>query len=170
MVREMRVPGGAGVHRVNWDLRHGVASDPMETWERQGSPELPRTIERRGPFVSAGTYGVTLVAGGEERTRQIRVGLDPAMAELITLTQQRDRETFLLGLLAALQRIEEAQESTPDEENDGLAELRQQAQSLYVALNGEAVRPGSLYPPTLGHRDLKRRIERRLDEILPQSP
>ena len=92
------------------------------------------------------------------------------MAELITLTQQRDREAFLLDLLAALQRMEEAREGAPGEENEDLAELQQQTQSLYVALNGEAVRPGSLYPPTVGHRDLKRRIERRLDEILPQSP
>ena len=167
VVREMRVPGEAGVHRVNWDLRHGLPSDPMETWERQGSAELPRTIERRGPFVSSGTYVVTIAAGGEERARRVRVGLDPAMADLITLTQQRDREAFLLDMLAALQRIEETQEGAPGEENEGLAELRQQAQSLYVALNGEAVRPGSLYPPTEGHRALKRRLERRLDEILP---
>ncbi len=167
VVREMGVPGEAGVHRVNWDLRHGLPSDPMETWERQGSAELPRTIERRGPFVSSGTYAVTIAAGGEERTRRVRVGLDPAMADLITLTQQRDREAFLLETLAALQRIEEAQEGAPGEENEDLAELGQQAQSLYVALNGEAVRPGSLYPATEGHRALKRRIERRLDEILP---
>ena len=168
-VRELRVPGEAGVHRVNWDLRHGLPSDPMESWERQGSGELPRTIERRGPFVSSGTYAVTIAAGGEERTRQVRVELDPAMAELITLTQQRDRQAFLLGMLAVLQRIEEAQQGAPGEENEELAGLRQQAQGLYVALNGEAVRPGSLYPPTEGHRALKRRIEARLDEILPPS-
>ena len=169
VVRELRVPGEAGVHRINWDLRHGVQSDPMEIWERQGSPELPRTIERRGPFVSAGTYAVTIAAGGEERTRRLGVELDPMMADLITPTQQRGRETFLLGLLSTLNRIEEAREGAPGQANQELAGLLQQAQSLYVALNGEAVRPGSLYPPTEGHRDLKRRLEERLDEILPQG-
>ena len=141
----------------------------METWERQGTGELPRTIERRGPFVSAGTYMVAIAVGDEERISQVRVGLDPAMDELITLTQQRDREAFLLDLLAALRRLEEAREGASGEENEELAELLQQAQSLYVALNGEAVRPGSLYPPTEGHRALKRRLEGRLDEILPPS-
>ncbi|MDX1746071.1 MAG: hypothetical protein R3324_09055, partial [Halobacteriales archaeon] len=59
VVREMRVPDGEGVHRINWDLRHGLSSNRTERWEPWDHPQLPRPTDFRGPFVSPGTYTVT---------------------------------------------------------------------------------------------------------------
>ena len=169
VVREMRVPGEAGVHRVNWNLRHALPTDSMEVWEPQGTDELPRSRTRQGPLVAPGIYQVTLQAGGQERSRPVQVSLDPTMADRITSTQLQIREAFLVDMLAILQRIEEARERAPDEGTKrDLDGLRRQAETIYDGLNGEVGAPsGSLYPPTEEHRARKRWLEQRLGQIVP---
>ena len=170
VVRTLAVPGGPGLHRVNWDLRHGTGSDTLEVWEPQGTDELPRSVERQGPFVVPGPYRVTVRAGGEERSRSLRVELDPAMAERVTATQLRDREAYLLDLLSLAGRLDGAGQGETADEGDGeRARLRQELLDLYDDLNGQAVQPGSLHPPTDEQRARKRALASRARELLGGS-
>jgi hypothetical protein len=87
-----------------------------------------------------------------------------------------EREAYFLELLALERRIDEAR---PDlqcrggadraETDRGLCEIQSEARRLMEALGGEAVRPGSLFPPTLEHIRRKTAIEDRLDGILPST-
>ncbi|MGD8321966.1 MAG: glycosyl hydrolase, partial [Gemmatimonadota bacterium] len=72
VVREMTVPAAPGMHRVTWDLRHALPGRP-DVWERHADTELARPIGQRGPFVSPGTYTVTLAARGTETSRTVEV-------------------------------------------------------------------------------------------------
>jgi photosystem II stability/assembly factor-like uncharacterized protein len=149
VVREMIVPGSAGVHRVNWDMRHGLPDADLE-WERWEHPELPRPTGNRGPFVSPGLYTVTLSAGGAESSTRVEVRGDPEMP--ITIDQYREREAFLLEVIALGQQVDARMQGASGDE---AAEWRRMAGALrgaYQALNGGGVRPGSLYPPTDTHR------------------
>jgi photosystem II stability/assembly factor-like uncharacterized protein len=168
LVREMTVPGGAGTHRVNWDLRHGM-SGVDDRWERWDNPELPRSIGTRGPWVSPGDYLVTVEAGGARGSTQIEVRGDPAMP--ITQAMYVSRERFMLDALALTDEIERAMRANgmnagggrggrggrgagvPNTPEQKLQTARGMVQRVFQALNGGQVRPGTLYPPTQSQRE-----------------
>ncbi len=139
LVRTLSVPSSAGVHRVNWDLRHPMGASPEEAfeWSPPGG-SLPRSVEARGPFVSPGEYTVTLRAGSGESTRSLTVEGDPLLA--LTDEDYARREAFLLE---ALSLAREAQERVP---SDG--DARRALLQLYGAVSGSGVRQGTLRPPT----------------------
>ncbi len=169
-VRELVVPSEAGVHRVNWDLRHS-RSDGPQVWVRHDDFELARPVGTKGPWVSPGAYSVTLEARGTTSTQMVEVRGDPLLSN--TQAMYEEREAFLLELIALERRIEETR---PDLQcgfgtdrlgTDGdLCRIRSQARQLLEALGGEAVQPGSLHPPTPEHIRRKTAIEDRLDGIL----
>ncbi len=175
LVRTMEVPGAQGLHRVNWDLRHGLAGeDPA--WAPQDTGVLPRPTERRGPLVSPGTYTVTLESRGIRMARTVEVRSDPDSPA--TLAQQREREAFLLTLLSLEREIEESTSritSLRESGQRGAQELRDVEQELrrhlavangiYDSLNGSGVRQGTLYPPTETHRQRVAEIETGLAQV-----
>jgi len=178
LVREMRVPGGEGVHRVNWDLRHGWPRDTTEVWSPQGTDRLPRSVEQRGPFVTPGAYTVSVEVGRSTAEKEVEVRLDPAMADRITAIQLRDREEFLLEVLAMGRRAEslrrrlESSDREPGDLAEGVNRLQSRLDRLYEGLNGSGVQQGSLFPPTSAHRAQRRRVadelaslEARVEEI-----
>ncbi len=152
-VRTFAAPGEAGVHRVAWDLRHGL---PGQTgaWTAHDPAEVPRTLERRGPFVSPGLYTVELAAGGETHRRTLLVRGDPDLP--LTAPDYRDREAFLLEALALSASLEGA----GGEAGGLLRRLRQ----LHAAVEGGGVRQGTLHPPTKTQQDEMERIRAALRE------
>ncbi|NJD19743.1 MAG: hypothetical protein FIA95_10745, partial [Gemmatimonadetes bacterium] len=77
--RRMKVPATEGVHRVNWNLRHGASAEP-DTWARWDDPDYPRPPQvRGGPMVSPGTYTVTLEARGVTSKTTVKVNGDPLL-------------------------------------------------------------------------------------------
>ncbi len=111
-VRRMEVPGEAGtIHRVVWDLRHGLPFEAPDEEESDALPVPPHPLGMRGPFVSPGTYAVTLEAGGQTASRPVEVRGDPELPTL-TVADYQARERFLLDLLGMMERIEESTERT----------------------------------------------------------
>ncbi len=102
VVRRMLVPSEPGLHRVNWNLRHGDPDSP-DTWERFDDPDYARPPRQGpGPFVSPGRYQVTLRARGIERTQAVTVRGDP----MLDLTDADYRATEAFGLrVEALNRL-----------------------------------------------------------------
>ncbi len=159
VIRQMTVPAAAGTHRVNWDLRHPLPGSD-DVWERFEHPELARPVAERGPFVSPGRYTVTLVARGVESSTTVDVRGDPDMP--ITVAEYQARERFLLDLLALRAEaaaVMQAMGVTPgggygrpagasDSPEFRIRTVSRTISSVYSSLNGSAVRPGSLYPPT----------------------
>jgi len=117
VVREMAGPTRAGVmQRVIWDLRHtppptiaggrggGGGEEgggaPAEGGGRGGADavvQLPiplHDIGVRGPYVSPGTYKVTLDVDGDTTSRTFVVRADPIAT--ITLAEHQAREAFLV--------------------------------------------------------------------------
>ena len=173
VVQQLIVPSEAGVHRVNWDLRHS-SSDRPRVWIRHDDSQLARPIGTNGPWVSPGTYSVTLEARGVTFTQTMEVRGDPLLS--ITQAMYEEREVYLLELLAVGRRIDEVRPGLRCGRNaDGplaeadLCQIQDQARQLMEALGGENVRPGSLYPPTPEHIRRKTAIEDRLDRILPST-
>jgi hypothetical protein len=153
----MSVPASEGVHRVNWDLRHPLdLSD--DAWERWDHPELPRPVGDRGPWVSPGTYTLTLEARGAGSTRAVEVRGDPELP--ITAEQYRTRERFMLGLLELEDAFSDLMEDrgmrsgrfggeAPGSDEARLREAYRTVTGIYGDLNGGGgVRSGSLHPPT----------------------
>ena len=173
LVQELIVPSEAGVHRVNWDLRHS-RSDRPRVWTRHDDSELARPIGTNGPWVSPGTYSATLEARGATFTQTVEVRGDPLLSN--TQAMYEERELYLLELLAVEGRINEARpdlrcgRNTDLSEDDAdLCQIQRQARQLVDALEGQAVRPGSLHPPTPEHIRRKTAIEDRLDRILSST-
>ena len=164
----MTVPGSAGVHRVNWDLRHPLPGSSPE-WRRHDEEGLARTIEDRGHFVSPGTFRVVLDARGTTSEQSLVVTGDPELP--VTLAQYREREQFLSEVLALSQEVERVRDELSGMSRGGgmadrLAELdralnggRAALAGIYQSMNGGGVRQGSLYPPTATHRERKERVE-----------
>jgi hypothetical protein len=145
VVREMTVPSTSGVHRVNWDLRHGLPGEDL-TWERWQHPQLPRPTDRRGPFVSPGQYLVTLETPQGSSSTTVDVRGDPEMP--VTIEQYREREAFLLHLVQLGAHIEEMSQGASGEQAAQLRRLGGMVRGVYSSINGSGVRPGTLYPPT----------------------
>jgi len=125
-------------------------------------------IGLRGPYVSPGTFKVTLDADGDTTSRTFEVRSDPALN--VTLAQHRAREAFLLEVQAAqveaenlAAKLRERRASTTGAEADRLAALerrltagrnsvRTKLGGVARAFNGTGAQQGSLFPPTNTHR------------------
>lgn len=100
VVRTLEGPATGGtIHRVNWDLRHQPPPTAGGGGDEEGGvagalPRPPRPIDDRGPFVSPGTYTVTVEADGQRATQRVVVRPDPLLP--VTAAQHRAREGFLL--------------------------------------------------------------------------
>lgn len=158
VVRELVVPGTAGTHRVNWDLRHGLGQDP-EQWHRWQDPAIARPIGERGPFVSPGRYAVSIEAGGERGESAVEIDGDPLMP--IGQAMYESRERFLLDALRLRQEIERFmaergirgrgfgdEVTLPLSPESKAREANAIVSGVYGSINGRQVRQGSLYPPT----------------------
>jgi photosystem II stability/assembly factor-like uncharacterized protein len=163
IVREMQIPSSAGTHRVNWDLRHS-APGVADTWQRFTNPQLARSIAARGPWVSPGSYTITVSARGISASNRVEVRGDPEMP--ITAAMYESRERFMLDALALTDEIETYRRENGfgeggrgrgagppiDTPAGKLAAAARSVQQVYGALNGSAVRQGTLYPPTESQR------------------
>ena len=171
VVRTLEAPASAGLHRLAWDLRH---EPPPPEGDAESQEEeavatrhlLPHPLTARGPFVAPGTYRVTLEAAGARLTKDVVVNRDPLMP-MISQRDYEEREGFLVDLLAlqrqAAEAVQRAQGSDVEERITG---LRRDIYALAAELNGNAVRPGSLYPPTTNHRDRHTALEGSLAEAV----
>ncbi|MGH7481237.1 MAG: hypothetical protein ACRELV_03720, partial [Longimicrobiales bacterium] len=173
VVRRMEVPAARGViHRVNWDLRHGLPEgegegegeeEQEESWAPFSGP--PRPMGLRGPFVSPGTYTVTVTPPtGASSSSTVEVRGDPLMP-MLDVEDYEAREAFLVGLVELMERL------TPAAQGEGTAaeaadDLLDDARRLFGALNGGGVQQGSLYPPTPPMLEAKAELERRADALL----
>ena len=173
VVQELVVPSDPGVHRVNWDLRHSNSVGP-QIWIRHDDSELARPIGTEGPWVSPGTYSVTLEARGASLTQTVEVRGDPLLS--LTQAMYEEREVYLLELIAIGRRIDAARPDLGCGRNTGgsdddaaLCQIQSQTRQLMEALGGRQVRPGSLHPPTPEHTRRKVAIEDRLDRILSSA-
>ncbi len=173
LVRELIVPSDPGTHRVNWDLRHSTSQEP-QLWVRHDDSQLARPIDSDGPWVSPGTYTVTLEARDATFTQTVEVRGDPLLSN--TQAMYEEREIYLLDLLDIERRISDAGTNLPcgngadlSGTDGGLCQILRQTRQLAEAFGGEEVRPGSLHPPTPEHIRRKAAIEDRLDRILPST-
>jgi hypothetical protein len=137
-------------------------------------PVLPHPVTARGPFVSPGTYTVALEAGGARVTQTVEVRGDTLLP--LTVEQHREREAFLLAVLADQRRAAEAAQRVRGVP-DSLAVLRSRVNAVRRDLdrlagefNGRGVRQGSLYPPTDTHRQRHRALQAALAEVTAALP
>ncbi len=165
VVRTLRGPGGAGaIHRVVWDLRHTPPpSPPQDTASPQAHalPRPPRPLAAPGPWVSPGTYTVTLRAGDASAVRTVEVRGDPGMPRL-TASQYRARERFLVRLLDVQRKAWDLahQPSAPA----ATRRIYRGASALASQFNGSGAVQGSLYPPTPEQRRALSQLEARLKQ------
>jgi photosystem II stability/assembly factor-like uncharacterized protein len=167
VVRRLLVPSTPGTHRVGWDLRYAAPGVEDERWTRHVDPDLARPIGARGPWVSPGTFTVTVEARGTSAANRIEVRGDPEMP--ITLAMYQSRERFMLDAIALTDEIQAFMRANdmgggggrgfgrgggpPNTPQGRLSAALRAVQGAYQDLNGGQVRPGSLYPPTLTQRD-----------------
>ncbi len=154
-VRTLNLPSEPGWHRVNWDLRHGMNPTEMDDWALHDASVVPRPLETRGPFVSPGVFALELSARGQRITRHLAVEGDPDLP--LTVEDYREREAFLLELLALARTLEDAEGEA--------ARHRRQLMQLYSAINGGGVRQGTLHPPTATQREQLDRIRTALRRL-----
>jgi photosystem II stability/assembly factor-like uncharacterized protein len=106
VIRRMKVPSEEGMHRVNWNLRHGDPSEP-DTWSRWDDPDYPRPPRAEGgPMVSPGWYTVTLEARGATSSTTVRVKGDPLLER--TDAEYRASEEFQLEVAGLEERVQAA--------------------------------------------------------------
>ena len=182
VVREIRVPGEQGLHRVNWDLRHGLAGERPDRWRRFEDDLLARSITNRGPFVSPGTYTVTLESGDATSVQSVIVRGDP-LQPLLTEADYERRERFVIDAATVMAEIQQAgqdarqaAEEASGSRTEEMAELGARARTLagqlrgaIRSMDGGEVQQGSLHPPT---RTMEEQLEQarqllaRLREVL----
>ena len=153
VVRELAVPSAPGLHRVDWDLRHALPGDDGSEWAAHDPAVVPRTLDRRGPFVSPGIYTLELSARGTTVTGNVNVAGDPDLP--LTVEDYREREAFLLEILELTSLLGEGG-------NGDAIGYRRQLTQLYSAINGGGVRQGTLHPPTTTQREQLERIRQAL--------
>ena len=156
VVRELGVPSGPGLHRVNWDLRHGPPDGEESVWAPHDPAVVPRTLAARGPFVSPGVYTLELSARETTATAHVNVAGDPDLP--LTVEDYREREAFLLEVLEMVRRIGGGG-------NREAAAYGRQLMQLYGAINGGGVRQGTLHPPTTTQRERLEEIKRALRRL-----
>jgi photosystem II stability/assembly factor-like uncharacterized protein len=168
VIREMGIPGGAGVHRVNWDLRHSTGSE-SETWAAWDNAELARPIGNRGAWVTPGVYTATVSANGSTSSTHFTVRGDPEMPQ-ITQAMYNARERFMLDAQALTAEIQAYMRENGmgggggrggfgrgggpplDTPQGKLTAAMRAVGGAFSSLNGGQVRGGTLYPPTTTHR------------------
>ncbi|HXT17014.1 MAG TPA: hypothetical protein VN706_15340 [Gemmatimonadaceae bacterium] len=173
------------INRSVWDLRHepppatpgrgggeeGGGGGEEATGGRGGRPALPipmHEIGNRGPYVSPGTYSVTLDVDGDTTSRTFEVRGDPALP--VTVAQHKARETFLLDVQAQQVKVEQMaatlrQRRTGATGADsaklvalerrltgGRDAPRAKLGAIARAYNGNGAQQGSLYPPSAQYR------------------
>lgn len=162
LVRTLDVPETPGaINRVVWDLRHEPPPSSGRGEPDDEAPELPHPLSARGPFVSPGTYTVTLTADGAVATQTVEVRGDPQMP--ITAAQYAEREAFLVEVLAMQNAVSDLEGRTDDASE--LRSLRRGIYSLAEQLNGGGVAQGTLYPPTAQQRKRKEELQRALEAL-----
>lgn len=147
VIRRIRVPSEAGLHRVSWDLRHGDPDQP-DTWERFDDPDYSRNPRQSGDItVSPGTYTVTLEARGVESSQSVHVRGDPLLE--LSDADYRATEDYLLRVRALTERIQEADATASGEAAEALQAMQRQMRELSGGL-GDAGRfnDGNFGPPT----------------------
>ncbi|MEX0894101.1 MAG: hypothetical protein WEB88_18165, partial [Gemmatimonadota bacterium] len=165
IIRRMVVPAAAGVHRVNWNLRHGDPQDP-DTWERFEDPDYPRNPRQSGDFyVSPGTYTVTLNARGVESSQPVRVLADPLLE--LTDADYRATEDLLLRVRDLGDRLQEAAEAASDEAAEALQTLVREVRGLGRGL-GDAGRfnDGNFGPPAPEAQQRLRELEAEVARLI----
>ena len=150
VVREMSVPGEAGVHRVNWDLRWGMPGE-VDRWERFEDERLARPVGPKGPWVSPGTYTVSVESQGSQSTVNLTVHGDP-MSDL-TAADYQAREAFMVQALGLMEDARSALAGSSGDRRDELQGAMRGVQRLLGGMNGSGVRGGTLHPPTQTQRD-----------------
>jgi photosystem II stability/assembly factor-like uncharacterized protein len=98
-VRTLEAPGSAGViHRIAWDLRHGLPFPEPEQPPSRALPVPPHPLGLRGPLVAPGTYTVSLEADGATAHASVLVQPDPDMP-MLSDSDYAAREAFSMRLL-----------------------------------------------------------------------
>ncbi|MBS3819093.1 hypothetical protein KGY73_06270 [bacterium] len=186
VVRELQGSGEAGIiHRMTWDLSYPDPPSKDYDREREGLkmpekvlPELKHPTDPQGPFVSPGTYTVTLHAGSSQSTKTVQVKGDPEMP-MITQAQYESREAFLVELLELQKRAwdaaekasslkkeltekESSQASKASQLADRLDDIRGDLYRLAGLYNRSGATQPTLYPPTPQHRRVKERLKKEL--------
>jgi len=164
VVRRMEVPSQAGLHRVNWNLRHGDPEEP-DRWERFDDPDYTRNPRPSGDFpVSPGSYTVTLKARGMESTRPLQVRGDPLLE--LTDADYRATERYLLRLRDLNQRTQAAADDAPEDAAEAFQALLRELRGLGRGL-GDAGRfnDGNFGPPTASDQMRLTELETRLAEL-----
>jgi hypothetical protein len=160
----MEVPSQAGLHRVNWNLRHGDPAEP-DRWERFDDPDYARNPRPSGDFpVSPGSYTVTLKARGMESTRPLQVRGDPLLE--LTDADYRATERYLLRLRDLNRRTQAAADDAPEDAAEAFQALLRELRGLGRGL-GDAGRfnDGNFGPPTASDQSRLAQMESRLAEL-----
>ncbi len=165
VVRRMTVPSTPGLHRVNWNLRHGDPDAP-DRWEAWNDPDYPRPPRATGgPFVSPGTYTVTLEARGTTSSTTVGVQGDPLLE--LTDADYRASEDFLLRAAAL---SEEARRAAAGADEATGAALRTLARDIAVFTRafGDAGRfyDGNFDPPSAADQARLTELEAALAAVL----
>jgi hypothetical protein len=170
------LPTGAGMHRVNWDLRYsdpptlnygysGTALDYREyTLSWHAIPgRTPRTT-LVGPMVLPGTYTAKLTVNGRSYTQPIPVVQDPRITVPASAlaAQFRLQQRMVAGLGATYQAVTYIQAVRA-----AAAKLGAQGQPVEDALARLENGPGSF---GLAHRDLGRRLNDQLVADMELTP
>lgn len=104
LVRELRAPGDAGLHRVAWDLtrpaprtvaRTGPPGEPAQPPGESGEAPPQRRGPGQGPggvSVPPGIYRVVLTVDGKEFTQLLRVEPDPSAPSTALAAEEDDED------------------------------------------------------------------------------
>jgi photosystem II stability/assembly factor-like uncharacterized protein len=185
VIRELVGSTSPGVvHRAAWDLRHvpppASSAGGGGGEEGEGGAGIPRIdprLERpvpahdigvRGPYVSPGTYVVTLNVDGDTTSRTLEVRADPMLP--YTVAQHRAREAFLLAVQAAqvevdktLNELRTRRTGATGADSIRLATLQRRLTAgrnapravlgaIARAFNGSGAQQGSFAPPSGDNR------------------
>jgi len=164
-IRRMTVPAEAGLHRVNWDLRHGDPDQPA-SWEPFDDPAYPRNPRQSGDItVSPGTYTLTLVARGIESSQSVQVKGDPLL--VLTDADYRATEDYLLRLRALGELAQGAAASASGEAAQALQAVLTEMRGLGRGL-GDAGRfnDGNYGPPTEANQARLREMEAEVARLM----
>ncbi len=168
VVRRMSVPGGAGLHRVNWDLRHGDPSQP-DVWSRFDDPDYPRPPNQSGEvWVSPGVFTVTLKARGVESAKTVEVVGDPLLD--LTTADYQATERFLLQAAAIADRARAASQAPgiTEEEAARLSALAREVQALTRGYgDGGRFGDGNFGPPTAAQIGRLAALQEEIDAVSP---
>jgi hypothetical protein len=102
----------------------------------------------------------------------VEVLADPELP--VTLPQYREREAFLLRVLALQSQASTARLAMAGiaggPELEHLEQVDDILEQVYEEINGSGVRPGTLYPPTDTQRERVDAAEATLAELAPDIP